>query len=82
MNNWGSDRVKLTNCDKVEWGENAIMQVTYFLNDPMFSLFFVTGFKLTNRNLGHTNQFSIFMMQTFPPSQKIMIPKYNAISYS
>ena len=34
----GSDRVKLTKCDEVEWGENAIMQVTQFLNDPMFSL--------------------------------------------
>ena len=37
----GSDRVKLTKCDKVEWVKNAIMQVTYFLDDPMFNLFFM-----------------------------------------
>ena len=34
----GSDRVKLTKCDKVKWGENAIKQVTQFLNGPMFNL--------------------------------------------
>ena len=37
----GSDRVKLTKCDKVEWVKNAIMQVTCFLDDPMFNLFFM-----------------------------------------
>ena len=38
----GSDRVKLAKCKiiKVELGENAIMQVTYFLNDTMFNLLF------------------------------------------
>ena len=37
----GSHRVKLTKCDKVEWVKNAITQVTYFLDDPMFNLFFM-----------------------------------------
>ena len=40
MNNRESDRVKLTRCDKVEWVNNAIMQVTRFLNGSMFNLSF------------------------------------------
>ena len=37
----GVGRVKLTKCDKVEWDEkNAIMQVTYFSNSPVFNLLF------------------------------------------
>ena len=39
-------------------------------------------FKLTYRDLGNTTHFSISTMQIFPPSQKITIPKYNAVSYS
>ena len=35
----GGDRVELTKCDKVAKGE-AIMKVTYVLNDPMFNLLF------------------------------------------
>ena len=39
--NWESDRVKLTKCDKVEWGEKChTMQMTYFLNGPKFNLLF------------------------------------------
>ena len=33
------------------------------------------------RDLGDTIDFSIFTMQIFPPSQKITITKYNAVSY-
>ena len=36
----------MTKCDKVEWGKNVIMQVTYFLNDPMFTLLFCCHFVL------------------------------------
>ena len=35
-----SDRVKLTKRDKLNGVKNAIMQVTYFLNSPMFNLLF------------------------------------------
>ena len=35
----GSEKVKVSKCDKVEW--DAIMQVTYFLNGPMFNLYFI-----------------------------------------
>ena len=42
----------------------------------------ITGYKLTYRDLGNMTYFSIFTMQIFPPSQKNMIPKYNAVSYS
>ena len=41
-----------------------------------------SGFELTYRDSGSTNHFLIFTMQIFPPSQKITIPKYNAVSYS
>ena len=34
------------------------------------------------RDLGNMTHFSIFTMQISPPSQKITIPKYNAVSYS
>ena len=37
---------------------------------------------LTYHDSGNTIHFSIFTMQIFPPSQKIMIRKYNAVSYS
>ena len=33
------------------------------------------------RDLGNMTHFSIFTMQISPPSQKITIPKYNAVSY-
>ena len=46
----------------------------------IFSVY--TGFKLTYRDSGNSIHFSIFTMQVFPPSQKITIPKYNAVSYS
>ena len=37
----GNGGVKLTKCDKVDWGKkNAIMQMTSFLRDPMFNLLF------------------------------------------
>ena len=36
----------MTKCEKVEWGKNVIMQVTYFLNDPMFTLLFCCHFVL------------------------------------
>ena len=39
-------------------------------------------FELTHGDLGSTIHFSIFMMQISPPSQKILIPMYNAVSYS
>ena len=42
----------------------------------------VSGFQLTYCDLGNTIHFSIFMMQIFPPSQKITIPEYNAVSNS
>ena len=32
--------VKLTKCDKFEWGEKCHYQVTYFLNGPIFNLLF------------------------------------------
>ena len=35
-----------------------------------------------DRYSGNVTHFSISMMQIFPPSQKIAIPKYNAVSYS
>ena len=37
---------------------------------------------LIYHDLGNMIHFSIFTMQIFPPGQKIMIPKYNAVSYS
>ena len=40
------------------------------------------GFELTYRDSGNTFCFSIFTTQIFPPSQKITITKYNAVSYS
>ena len=40
------------------------------------------GFKLTYHDLGNTIHFSIFTMHTFPPSQKITISEYNAVSQS
>ena len=39
------------------------------------------GFELTYRDSGNTINFLIFTMQISPPSQKITIPKYNAVSY-
>ena len=39
------------------------------------------GFELTYRDSGNTIHFLIFTMQISPPSQKIAIPKYNAVSY-
>ena len=41
-----------------------------------------TGFELTYRDSGNMNHLSIFTIQIFPPSQNIMIPKYNKVSYS
>ena len=41
-----------------------------------------TGFELTYRDSGNMNHLSIFTMQIFSPSQNIMIPKYNKVSYS
>ena len=35
----GSDRVKLTKCNKVEWGEKYHYACD-FLNEPMFNLLF------------------------------------------
>ena len=32
--------VKFTKCDKWDGMKNAIMQVTYFLNSPVFNLLF------------------------------------------
>ena len=32
--------MKLTKCDEGEWGEKCHYEVTYFLNGPMFNLFF------------------------------------------
>lgn len=40
------------------------------------------GFELMHRDLGNTIHFSIIMIQVFPPSQNIMIPKYNKVSHS
>ena len=39
----------------------------------------ITGYELTYGDLGNMIYFSIFMMQIFPPSQKNVIPKYNAV---
>ena len=37
----GSDRLKLTEYDKVEWGKKRhYASLTYFLNGPMFNLLF------------------------------------------
>ena len=36
----GGDRAKLTSVTKLNGVKNGIMQVTYFLNDPMFNLLF------------------------------------------
>ena len=41
-----------------------------------------TGFELTYRDSGNMNHLSIFTIQIFTPSQNIMIPKYNKVSYS
>ena len=43
---------------------------------------FFTGFELMYHDSGNLIHFSIFRMQIFPLSQKILIPKYNAVSYS
>ena len=43
----------------------------------MLNVFNQTGFKLMYHDLGNTIHFSFFMMQFFPPSLKIMIPKNN-----
>ena len=40
-----------------------------------------TWFELMYRDLGNMIHFSIFMMQIFPRSQKITIPKCNAVSF-
>ena len=42
--------------------------------------FQVAGFELTYCDTGNSIPFPIFTMQTFLPSQKIMIPRYNTVS--
>ena len=40
------------------------------------------GLESTYRDSGNPIYFSSSTLQIFPPSQKITIPKYNAVSYS
>ena len=42
----------------------------------------ISDFELTYHDSGNLIHFPVFTMQTFPPSQKILIPKYNTVSYS
>ena len=58
MNNRGSDRVKVTKCDKVERGNNAIIQVKYFLNGPMFNLLFCCNIILYLEKVASYEKFS------------------------
>ena len=41
-----------------------------------------SDFELTYRDSGNSIHFSIFLIQIFPSSQNIAIPKYNKVSYS
>ena len=43
---------------QVEWGENAIMQVTYFLNDFIFNLFFFCHIVLYWEKMNSYEKFS------------------------
>ena len=60
-----------------------LFKVNYKKNFKIFrNILNKHGSNLTYCDSGNTIHFSIFTMLIFPPSQKITIPKYNAVSYS
>ena len=73
---------------KADWLEVKKPKLkVYIFNRPTLSRFtmmefITTGLELMYRDSENMIHFSIFTTQIFPSSQKIMILKYNAISYS
>ena len=72
----------LNKLDKKKYSVVLIYLKSGRMCSNIYNIYKHTGFELTYRDSGNTIHFSIFTMQIFPPSQKITIPKYYAVSYS